>query len=96
MKPRGSKESEKSKVLLRSHLCESTDRDNARHEIGMGILWLVLGTACAALAVDLALHLAEMKGISIRWLPKQFALRLRCPLRFFLHFRQQPPELPLF
>ncbi len=56
MKPRESKESEKSKVLLRSHLCESTDRvdrDNARHEIGMGILWLVLGTACAALALIL-------------------------------------------
>ena len=53
MKPRGPKESEKSKVLLRSHLCESTDRDNARHEIGMGILWLVLGTACAALALIL-------------------------------------------
>jgi len=53
MKPRGSKESEKSKVLLRSHLCESTDRDNAGHEIGMGILWLVLGTTCAALALIL-------------------------------------------
>ena len=50
MKPRGSKESEKSKVLLRSHLCESTDRDNARHEIGMGILWLVLvSTVCGTL-----------------------------------------------
>jgi hypothetical protein len=56
MKPRGSKESEKSKVLLRSHPCESADRvsrDNARHQIGMGILWLVLGTACAALALIL-------------------------------------------
>jgi hypothetical protein len=56
MKPRGSKEPEKSKVLLRTHLCESTDkvqRDNARHEIGMGILLLVLGSACAALAVIL-------------------------------------------
>ena len=53
MKPRGSKESEKGKVQLRSHLCESTERDNARHKIGMGILWLVLGTACAALALIL-------------------------------------------
>jgi hypothetical protein len=56
MKARGSKEPEKSKVLLRSHLCDSTDRvnrDHARHEIGMGILWLVLGTACAALALIL-------------------------------------------
>ena len=53
MKPRGPKESEKGKVLLRSHLCESTNRDDARHEIGMGILWLVLGTACAALALIL-------------------------------------------
>jgi hypothetical protein len=53
MKSRGSKESQKSKVLLRSHLCGSINRVNketARHEIGMGILWLVLGTACAALA----------------------------------------------
>jgi hypothetical protein len=56
MKPRGSKESEKSKVLLHSHLCESADRvnrGNTRHEIGMGILWLVLGSACAALALIL-------------------------------------------
>ena len=53
MKPRRSKESEKSKTLVRSHLFESTDRvnrDSAQHEIGMGILWLVLGTACAGLA----------------------------------------------
>src|SRR5271166_7203197 len=64
MKPRGPKESEKRKVLLRSHVCESKDRDNARHEIGMGILWLVLETACAALAsLDLALYFAKMKGI---------------------------------
>jgi hypothetical protein len=53
MKPRESKESQKSKVLLRSQVCEPTNRVNretARHEFGMGILWLVLGTTCAALA----------------------------------------------
>jgi hypothetical protein len=53
MKSRGSKESQKHNVLLRSQLCEPTNRVNketARHEFGMGILWLVLGTACAALA----------------------------------------------
>ena len=51
MKPRRAKES--AKTLLRTHLCESTNRinrDSAQHEIGMGILWLALGTACAGLA----------------------------------------------
>ena len=63
MKPRESKESQKSKVLLRSQVCEPTSRVNketARHEIGMGILWLVLGTACAALAWILLVDFAEM------------------------------------
>ncbi len=53
MKPRESKGSQKSRILLRSQLCEPTNRVNketARHEIGMGILLLGLGTACAALA----------------------------------------------
>jgi hypothetical protein len=53
MKPAESKESQKSKFMLRSHIGEPTsrlNRDHAQHEIGMGILWLVLGTACAGLA----------------------------------------------
>ena len=52
MKPLGAKGSEKRKVSLRSHLSEPIDRvnrDNARREIGMGILWLTLGTMCAGL-----------------------------------------------
>ena len=52
MKPLGAKGSEKRKVSLRSHLNEPIDRvnrDNARREIGMGILWFALGTVCAGL-----------------------------------------------
>jgi hypothetical protein len=52
MKPLGGKGSEKRKVPLRSHLSELIDRvnrDNARREIGMGILWFALGTMCAGL-----------------------------------------------
>ena len=53
MKPRGSNELEKSKVLPRAQLSESpvnANRDSARNEVGMTILWFILGTVCAALA----------------------------------------------
>jgi hypothetical protein len=53
MKLRGSKESQRAEALARSDLGETTERgtrETARHEIGMGLLWLALGTACAVLA----------------------------------------------
>ena len=53
MKQRGSNELEKSKVLPPTQLSESpvkANRENARNEVGMTILWFILGTVCAALA----------------------------------------------
>jgi len=53
MKPRGSNELEKSKVLPCAQLSESpvnANRDSAQNEVGMTILWFILGTVCAALA----------------------------------------------
>jgi len=53
MKPRESNEWEKSKVLARTQLSESpvrANRDSARNEVGMAILWFILGTVCAGLA----------------------------------------------
>ena len=56
MKPRGSNDLEKSKVLLRTHLSESPDeanRDSVRNAVGMTVLWFILGTVCAGLALVL-------------------------------------------
>jgi hypothetical protein len=53
MKPRGSNDLKKSKVVLRAHLSEppaKANRDSARNEVGMAILWFILGTVCAGLA----------------------------------------------
>ena len=53
MKARGSNDLEKSKVLLPTHLSEPPDeanRDSARIEVGMTVLWFILGTVCAGLA----------------------------------------------
>ncbi|MBV8415902.1 MAG: hypothetical protein JO251_11905 [Verrucomicrobia bacterium] len=53
MKPRGSNELEKSKVLPCTQLSESpikANRESARNEVGMTILWFILGTVCAGLA----------------------------------------------
>jgi hypothetical protein len=53
MKPRGSDELEKSKVLPRTQLSEppvKANGDSARNEVGMTVLWFILGTVCAGLA----------------------------------------------
>ena len=53
MKPRGPNDLEKKKVLLRTHLSEPSDeagRASAPNEVGMTILWFILGTVCAGLA----------------------------------------------
>jgi hypothetical protein len=53
MKRRGSNDFEKSKAPLRTHLSKRPDeanRDPARIEAGMTVLWFILGTVCAGLA----------------------------------------------
>ena len=65
-KQEGVKMAKKKRVLLRSYLSQPLDElrnNHARHEIGMGIFWIVLGCSMRRARLGVADNFAEMNLI---------------------------------